>query len=661
MTDQPRTDGPSTSAGGRLAGESGPRNFGHGVTRRALAVAAILVVANSIQMVGGVYLLGGRGPSVFSLFNNAVCVLFLLAVLNRWLARRRPDYAMSQGELLFIYISMSVATAIIGIDMLQVLPGVISYPSWLGYSSRNGNWGEFGASLPSWLMVTEPQALAGYYLGGSNLYVDRNLVAWGRPLLWWMAFLVALLALLGASASLLRRRWVDEEKLAFPMTQVPLHLSRGASGGDESLLTSKLFWFSTAGAGLVMTLLNIHYLFPAIPALPMSWDFSTIATGRPWEALRWKIVYWPPFILGLAFLMPVDMAFSMWVFNLFWKCQVLFAAQFGWSEGLRGQAPYVEEQWLGAYLAIALIVLWFDRHYLRAKLAEALCPANTTTEREALSSRRAFLVLAVSSAFIVFFCHRGGMSYATTIGFFAIYLAFALTITRARAQLGPPSHDLHFAGPDHVITGLLGQRVIAIRELGMLSTLFWFNRAYRSHPMPHMMEALKLTDGNRLRARSLPGPLLLIIIVAAISFLWAYLHICYKVGAETPQMSRWTWWPGWEVASRLQGWLSHPEGAGTAMGWAVAWGAISTIGIMALRVAVPSLPLHPVGYAFSGGLATDGYLPAIFVAWLVKSLLLRYGGLAYYRRGLHVALGFIVGDALAFNSWTLVLWVLRMR
>ena len=33
---------------------------------------------------------------------------------------------------------------------------------------------------------------------------------------------------------------------------------------------------------------------------------------------------------------------------------------------------------------------------------------------------------------------------------FALYFAISLAITRVRAELGPPVHDLHFSGPDHI-------------------------------------------------------------------------------------------------------------------------------------------------------------------------------------------------------------------
>ncbi|NIN68512.1 MAG: hypothetical protein GTO63_28160, partial [Anaerolineae bacterium] len=101
-----------------------------GVTARALLLAGVFAVLGSLQMVVGVFLLGGRDPSVFSLFQNAVFLLLVLSLLNRYLKARFARWAFSQGELLTIYVLVSISTALMGIDMLQVLPGVISYPFW---------------------------------------------------------------------------------------------------------------------------------------------------------------------------------------------------------------------------------------------------------------------------------------------------------------------------------------------------------------------------------------------------------------------------------------------------------------------------------------------------------------------------------------------------
>ena len=48
--------------------------------------------------------------------------------------------------------------------------------------------------------------------------------------------------------------------------------------------------------------------------------------------------------------------------------------------------------------------------------------------------------------------------------FFALYLMTEIGITRIRAEVGSPIHDLHFAGPEYLMVGAVGTRKLGTRE-----------------------------------------------------------------------------------------------------------------------------------------------------------------------------------------------------
>ena len=94
--------------------------------------------------------------------------------------------------------------------------------------------------------------------------------------------------------------------------------------------------------------------------------------------------------------------------------------------------------------------------------------------------------MAAGPGALVGFSVALGLAWWLAVLFFLIYLALALAITRMRAELGTPVHDLHFTGPDWTLTDLLGHAGHrAARAWRVFSLFFWFNRAYRCHPMPH--------------------------------------------------------------------------------------------------------------------------------------------------------------------------------
>ena len=69
---------------------------------------------------------------------------------------------------------------------------------------------------------TPNDILAEYYEGDSTLYKAKHLKAWVRPILVWTVFTLVLLYMLHCMNTLVRRQWVQTERLAFPIIQLPV-------------------------------------------------------------------------------------------------------------------------------------------------------------------------------------------------------------------------------------------------------------------------------------------------------------------------------------------------------------------------------------------------------------------------------------------------------
>jgi hypothetical protein len=65
-------------------------------------------------------------------------------------------------------------------------------------------------------------------------------------------------------------------------------------------------------------------------------------------------------------------------------------------------------------------------------------------------------------------------------------------------------------------------------------------------------------------------------------------------------------------------------------------------------------PFHPLGYLFSNSLPEAVGTFPFFIAWALKSLVTRYGGLRLYRQTIPLAIGLIVGDMLNSSLWNLI-------
>ena len=260
--------------------------------------------------------------------------------------------------------------------------------------------------------------------------------------------------------------------------------------------------------------------------------------------------------------------------------------------------------------------------------------------------RYTFAMLGIGLAYLIIFCHQAGMSLWVILIFFAMYFAISTAIARIRAEVGSPVHDLHFIGPDEIIPKIFGARRLGGANLTILSYLYWFNRAYRSHPMPHQLEGLKLAQRARIDGKRVILAMVLAIVVGTAAGYWARLHACYGYGSET--------YAGSETFNRLQGWLySHPPPDWASVSF-IAVGLLSALVLMIMRMQLIWWPLHPAGFAVSGSWSMGIFWFSLLVSWSVKILLLRLGGLKAYRQAVPFFLGLILGGFVIGSCWSIL-------
>jgi hypothetical protein len=89
------------------------------------------------------------------------------------------------------------------------------------------------------------------------------------------------------------------------------------------------------------------------------------------------------------------------------------------------------------------------------------------------------------------------------------------------------------------------------------------------------------------------------------------------------------------------------HGPGRALTWILA----------KINVTIIGTPFHPIGYALAVCFAVEYNWPAFLGVWLVKLLLLRYGGLGLYLRFVPAALGLTLGGLVVPVMWGFVAYV----
>jgi hypothetical protein len=619
-----------------------------GVTWRAVAFSLLLIPLNSYYLDYSESVFGLGGPTTLSLFYHSVVLLLLLICLNVLLRRTRPRWAFSQGEMLTVYILLNVASGLAAFDLMQALPPAMSYP--FRFNTPEKGWDTlFLNRIPGWLTVRDRDVFRGYWDGSSRFFALHILAAWAVPVLMWTLFLTTLMFVMLCLVVLLRRQWTEHEKLSYPLTQLPLDITSEGT----AFFRNRLLWLGMGISAGIDLLQGLHVFFPAIPGLPIKeTNLAAYLPSRPWNAIGWCPLTFYPIGIGLGLLLPLDMLFSSWFFFWFWKAQAVGAAALGWDQSPR--FPYVNEQSLGAYLGICLFALWTGRRPLTAALGRLFRRRGPEDDRgEPLSYRAAGVGAIAGLAVLFLFIRAMGMSWWLIPLFFGVYLALAVSITRIRAELGAPAHDLHMGGPDTILPQVFGAQNLGPQCLVALTMTFWFNRAYRSHPMPFMLEGYKMADCASIAFRRLFFAILLAVVVAVLSSFLAQLHLAYKFGTAA-RMGSMPMVLGGEPYARLDGWLrgtpSDPANARAAL----LVGAGGALLLNVLRMRLVWFPFHPVGYAVSSSWSMGMLWMPMFIAWAVKLLLLRYGGLRLYRAAMPLFLGLILGECVLGGFWTLL-------
>jgi len=616
---------------------------------RAVVLSVVLAPLHTYWLIHLEIVRGTGFASTISLFFNVILTVVVLVGLNVPLRRFCPKYAFTRAELITVYIMLSLVTCLCSIDMMKPLICLMPYAAW--HATPENGWEQlFFRQIPTGWTVTDLEVVEAFYEGGTTLYRPEFLRAWAGPVALWVGFIVVLTFVMLCLNVLVRRRWMDQERLTYPIALLPFEVTEPTG----ALFRQRMMWMGFAVAGAYDMLNGLHSVWPIVPALNLqNLNLASYIRGAPWNAIGWTPLTLFPFVVGLGYLLPIELLMSFWLFFGVWKLEKVFVHALGLPLG-RHQWPLLDEQALGCYLAIVLFALWSMRGHLAQAVKTGLTNLGGEDADEAFSYRLALWGGLAGFVILVVFVVQAGMPVWAAVAFFVLYFLIALCITRMRAQSGPPVHDLHFVGPDQTLTSVLGTRIFQPPALTSLTYLYWFNRAYRSHPMPHQMETLKMCQRGSINPRGIAVAMVLAIAVGAVAHFWSYLHIAYELGASRKMMGWGTYGYAREAFGRLETWMLVPSTPDPKIIGAIAWGLLSTLGLMGLQARLVWLPLHPLGYAISNGWSAHWTYSSLFVAWALKTTISRYGGHKGYLNSLPFFLGLILGKFVIGGLWTVV-------
>lgn len=619
-----------------------------GITLRAFALGTLgsLAIGIGVSYTDTIV----RGARIAQDFGSPVAVFLLVLVavaLNPLLGCLRRSWYLSSSEVALIYIMALLGAAVPSMGFTSFFVPYLSGAQY--YATPENQWSElFLHHVPTWLIPHDPDAIKDFYEGNPTAQIDWD--AWLPPLLAWAPFVLTLYLVMIAVMVVMRRQWMDHERLLYPLMQPSLAMIAQDGRRLPPLFRSWLFWLGWAIPFAIGIINGLHTYYPFLPKIEL---YGHMLLFRETTPIRPSLSFTT---IGLTYFLSQDIALGIWVFNLIAKLEQGAFNVLGITSDERMEwvtVPILAHQNIGAMIVLVLFGLWVGRRHLRAVLRKAfLGDPSIDDSDEMMSYRAAVFTVLGGVVFMLWWMVETGLplwaSVLTLFIAFVIFYGLTLMVTQGGFFIArTPMNPGHFVVSGFGVEALGGQGVTALGY-----TWSWAGEM-RIFVMAACANSLHLAHrclrGNR---RLLLWAMLVAITVSVVGSVWMQLALGYQYGAinmggfytglvkypsnfisrhllnETP------WNPG--------GWLW------TAFGGGLMWL------LMVAKQRLVWWPVHPISLPISAMWMTDVIMLSVFISWLLKLVVLKYGGPGLYNRLKPLFIGLVAGHFTSMCAWTVI-------
>ncbi len=617
----------------------------------SLGRAGLLAIVSSVGVVNA-----GWPLQTLDLASPAVALgIFLLAScwLNVAATLRGTSLALNRSELVLVYAMLLIVSALCTMGLSeQILPIITAI---FYFASPQNHWQEkLFPHLPRRLLVDDGTGSRLFYEGLAAGTDDRiPYSTWVEPLFWWGIFLLALYVTMVSIAVIVRRQWMERERLAYPIAQVGLAMIRGE---HKDRLVNDFFkrpsmWLGLAIPLIVGSLKALHRYSPGVPIMPVQWILPFFGG----QTIQLTISF---AMIGFSYFINANIAAGIWVFHLLSKVEkevfILAGVKSSQKIGFGvSDYPYLGYQGVGALLAMVLVGLWIGREHYRDVFAKAFGRAPHVNDGdEILPYRGAVAGLLGGMAIMTGWLWFMGTPLWVALLFIVVALLIFIGITRIVAEAGLAAVRSPMIASDLVVQGA-GSALVGPAGVMNLSLAYIWASDIRIFVLATCTNALKMIEEMEPRARRVVvWAMLLALVIGASGSLWMIFHMAYRHGGINLN----NWFFQGLPAYAYNAALRNIEPLGTywsGLGF-LGGGAVFMTLMMFLRQRLPWWPIHPIGFPIGANSMMNYVWFNVFLAWFLKRLILRYGGAANYKRSQSFFLGLIAGQVLCNGIWLVI-------
>ena len=628
-----------------------PVKAGPGVSGRAVLLGLLGSLIIAVGEPFGVLVLRGS-PMGADFSTGAAIFLFLpLTLMLNPLVRLLGWPALRRGELVTIYIMMIVAAAIpswgFTLNLIPLIGG------FFYYATPENEWAQLiQPHIPQWLAPDGRDAVWKLFEGSARGEAV-SWSTWGPPLLIWSLFAVTIYFVTLCLLVILRKQWIEREKLLFPMAVLPLEMSAEEPGRVlPSFFRSYLMWIGFAIPFLINSLEALHRYYNFIPAISLD---ASIPILRNSIYLRCS----PRFeVIGLSYLLSLDVGFGVWFFAFLALLQTGIERMLGWSIGpiqpfSDPASPSVAHLAQGALLFLVFAGFWHGRRHVKDVLRKAFGRAPDVDDSgELLSYRTAVLGTLFGSLLALVWLLVAGLNLLTALIFLTMSMVIFIGLTRIIAQTGLASYRASVASPVFTVNAL-GSSMVGATGLTVLGLNFAWAADVRTFVMASAATGVKLAQEVALERRRLFWAVMGAILVTLAGSAWAIVELSYLYGGINLVGWQFSGLPAFTGNWITQN-LNNPQ---PTQPWHMGFVLLGAglMGVMSyVKNRFVGFPIHPIGMTLGMTAPMYHLWFSVFIAWLLKGAILKYGGARAYNQLRPFFLGMILGGFGSAGFWLIV-------
>ena len=608
----------------------------------------------SVGLPYGEFVIKGTRLGLSSSTPAAFFLLFwLVALVQPLLGLVRRHWAFNRAELLLITAMMMLATAIPSRGFTGAAIPAIS--SVLYYATPENNWVELLLPhIPTSLIVQDEVAIKQFYEGlprGQSIPWG----AWVGPLSWWLFFMAAFYLVLICAMVIMRRQWMDHERLLYPLVQVPLGMIEDGPRPArlKPFLRNPIMWAGFAVPAILNTINSFSHYYEFAPRVDLNLPLSL---GHDAVVLRIRLNY---LMMGLAYFINTGISGSLWFFYLLakaqeWACATLGVFTTEQLDAFSHAGPttgMLSHQSMGAMIALVVLGLWTARGHLKAVWQQAR--AGGSAAGELLSYRTAVGGLVVGLAVMGLWLWQTGLPWWAVVLFLGAAFAIFFALTRVIVEAGLSSAVEGLSGAGFVVSGVGSTALGATGMMALGFTLAWAGDLLVFMMAP-CANGIRLLHGLKVGPRRVLAMLAAALVIGLLGSIYATLNLGYQYGALNLHRQYFSGLFALEPFRFAARFIETPTGP-YWLGWL--WNGVGAAVMALLLWARHHLlwwPLHPIGYVTSGTWILGNIWFSIFLAWLIKSVVLKYMGPGGYRSTRWFFLGVILGQFASGGAWLVV-------